>query len=173
MANEKMLSTLNFSSNAHFFLVSFLALCFSGSLYAKENHPSNNAETAGEDARCEDFLDSLNKKPKYLEFMGCQKITKGEVPALESKYRLKGSVAKAAEVYFIKIAGMPKLRRFCCLWESIPQNHKNKNPYGIYKFKKSEYLISMSSEETLINKRSHWNRIPYFYVSVILYLDLP
>lgn len=154
-------------------MVFLLALYFSGNLYATENYPSTDVGTAGEDARCEDFLDSLNKKPKYLEFMGCQKITKGGAPALESKYRLKGSVAEAAEVYFIKTAGMPKLRRFCCLWESIPQNHKNKNPYGVYKLKKDYYLVSMSSEETVINKRSHWSNIPYFYVSVILYLDLP
>ena len=170
---KKCFPCLFFHKICTIFLVSVLAFSFSGSLSATENHLSTDEETAGEDARCEDFLDFLNKKPKYLEFMGCQKITEGIVPALESKYRLKGSVAGVAEGYFIKTAGMPKLRRFCCLWESIPLNHKDQNPYGVYKLKKDYYLIRMSSEETVINKRSHWNKISFFYVSVILYLDLP
>lgn len=135
----------------NFLMVSLLVFSFSSGLYAEEDRSSTDVVTVDNDTGCTDFLDVLNKKPKYLEFMGCQKITTGGVPALESTYRVKGSIAGAVEAYFIKTAGMPKLRRLCCLWESIPLNHRNQTPYGIYKLKKDYYSISMSSEETVIN----------------------
>ena len=153
-------------------LVGLTHIILSGNVAAGGDQQSTNAEVNNE-AKCTDFLALLGKKPNHLEFIECKKITKAGTSALESKYRVKGIYAKTVESYFVKTAHMPSLRRTCCGWDSIPEDLRNKQLSGIYRHDKNVYQISMDSGETLVSRRTLWNKITYFNVSVVRYLDLP
>lgn len=164
----------NLSSQTRILLCLFLmlALCNTNLNAAETQAPANTA-VAGTTITCADFLDKLNKKPKNLAFVGCKKINSHGSAALESSYRVKGADAKEVEAFLVKTAHMPKLRRVCCGWESSHQNLKTQEPNGVYKSGDDVYLVEMSSGETLVSHRSHWGGIPYFYVKVTLYLEMP
>lgn len=143
------------------------------SIFAVEDESFTNTIVENKEPACQDFLENINKKPKNLDFIECKKTVLHGDPALESKYRVKGSNALEVEAYFVKTAHMPVLRNICCGWESLPENPATKHPYGIYKSDENTYIVSMDSGETLITQRSNWYKIPYFNVTVILYLDSP
>jgi hypothetical protein len=68
---------------------------------------------------------------------------------------------------------MPKLRRTCCVWESISANNiKRKINHGLLRADKKMYEVSMGSE-TSISQRTQWSRIPSFDVTVTWYRDAP
>lgn len=147
-----------------------LALC--SSPQAEEIQAQTNTAVASSKITCADFLEKLNKKPKNLEYIGCEKTSHTQLSALESRYRVRGVNAKEVEAFFVKTAHMPKLVRNCCLWESVSRDPKQPQD-GVYRtggdFLDS-YWIEMSSGETLVRD---WKDIPYFYVTVRIYLELP
>ena len=153
-------------------LVGLTLSILSGNVAAGGTQQSTYVEVNNE-AKCTDFLALLRKKPNHLEFIECKKITKAGASALESKYRVKGVYAKTVEAYFVKTARMPSLRRTCCGWDALPEDTKNKQLSGIYSHDKNVYEVSMDSGETLVSRRTLWNKITYFNVSVVRYLDLP
>ena len=124
--------------------------------------------------KCSDFLRDIKKMPEHLHFLACKETSIHGAAALESMYRVTGPHSAEVESYFIKTAKMPKLRYTCCGWESLPGKTQRQHPTGIYKLNDITYEIGMSSGETNGGRRrSQWKKIPYFYVSVVQYLESP
>jgi hypothetical protein len=154
----------------------FITGFFSVLAYASEPAKSNpkNITPPGATPQCGDFLSAINQKPKYLDFVGCEKTERHGLAALESQYQVKGINAKSVEGFFVKTAQMPKLRYLCCGWESTPENPKTDRRTGTYKSGSNLYEISMSSGETTTGKRrASWPKIPAFHVEAVLYLESP
>ena len=122
---------------------------------------------------CSDFLSDLNRKPRAVEFVACQKTVKSGVAALEARYRLAGANAAAVEAYFVTTARMPRLRFICCGWETVPRNPKSQPLAGIYHHKGDRIEISMGSGEVTLNRRDQWREISSFYVVATRYLETP
>ncbi len=116
----------------------------------------------------DDILALFIKIPDQLQFMGSN-VGSGQI-ILEAKYRVSGTNAHLVENLLHNNYEMIKLKFACCGWEShsngeIEITDKFNNKYG--KFYDYNYIsISMYSQETLINDRSQWKEIPYFYVVV-------
>ncbi|MCP2726995.1 hypothetical protein [Limnofasciculus baicalensis] len=64
---------------------------------------------------------------------------------------------------------MSELRFLCCGWEAVRRIENANSPsYGSFKDSRGyKYKVSMFSQETLINARQDWHKIPFFYVDVI------
>jgi hypothetical protein len=114
---------------------------------------------------CGDFLASMQKKPSGLEFQSCRQRTDLQGHPDRADYRVAGSHAAAVETFLSKELGVKKLQRTCCVWESV------RNPYRDKRGRRFE--ITMATEETTIDKKNQWAKIPYFYVTVSLYKELP
>lgn len=142
-------------------------------LHIENNKSIVAVEVISTESACADYLSLLKNKPVHLEFIECKKINSKGLAAFESQYRLEAVHASEIERYFVKTAHMPRLHYLCCGWESFPDKVKSKASYGLYKSGNQQYQISMGSAETLINRRANWMAIPYFYVTLILYLELP
>lgn len=122
-------------------------------------------------ATCGDFLGAINKKPEHLEFVKCEPGFSAQVRTLEATYRVQGQHADSVEKYFIRHAGMRKLKFYCCGWEpTIPV--KMQGSAHIKVDKETVYDISMGAE-TPMSRRSGWSKIPWFYVNVTLDLEEP
>jgi hypothetical protein len=135
---------------------------------------ANTQAVSEQSPKCSDFLMEIKKKPSHLEFVTCKEVTSHGLAALLSEYRVAGTHAASVESHFVRTAKMPKLRYTCCGWESLPADPKTQRPNGQYQASTVSYEISMSSGETKGGSaRSHWKEIPYFYVSVMRYLESP
>jgi hypothetical protein len=80
-------------------------------------------------------------------------------------YRVPGARAADVERYLAKELTLKTLRRTCCLWESVENSFRDTAG--------RLFLITMSSEETAIDTREDWGKIPYFYVTVNRYREDP
>lgn len=107
------------------------------------------------ESSCDDVLGTLHKKPKHLEFQGCEQHTDRQ-DVFEARYRVAGTHAAAVESFLAREFKVKKLRLHCCLWESGETFYRHKQGRA--------FTISMSSEETIITRRKQWAKIPYFYV---------
>jgi hypothetical protein len=113
--------------------------------------------------KCGDILDQLAEKPDHLEFVDCNPDNHTQI-IFEARYRVSGKYAAQTEDFFNKKYGMNKLSYICCGWE--PKDGK------LGDFKKPEtvslhtiyFNISMYSDETDIQERTEWHKIPYFNV---------
>jgi hypothetical protein len=124
-------------------------------------------------AECIDFLAQLNKKPAHLIFENCTTETSQGADVYVANYKVAGKHASVVESYFVKTAGMPKMRRNCCIWESFSaSNAKHKTNRGVLRANKKTYEVSMGSD-TAVSRRSQWSRVPSFDVTVTLYRDEP
>jgi hypothetical protein len=122
--------------------------------------------------RCENFLKLLSKQPKNLSFLECKNGHSAQIKVLRATYRVTGIHAASVENYFAKQTRMQRLKFVCCIWETVPD--KAGNRYGYLKSQfEFDYEIDMGSGETLYNKRTDWNKIPWFYVTVELPLESP
>jgi len=162
-----------------FALARFIFICalvyaqFFGNVLASEGVASTEA-TSVQPPKCADFLVDIKKKPAHLEFVACKDVNLHGLAALVSEYRVVGAHAASVEAYFVKTAGMPKLRRACCGWESLPVNAKVQRLTGLYKVQETAYEVSMASGETTIGgTRAQWKKVPYFFVNVVQYLESP
>lgn len=161
-----------------FAVCTMFALCTHASQAATKTPNAAPSLTKTIEPQCSDFLAELKKKPQTLEFLECQRVKRHGLSALESKYRVDGIHASKIENYFVKTARMPKLRFNCCGWESFPDNIDNagaltKPTHGLLKSKQNQYEVTMTSGESLVGQRTRWREIPYFYVTVTRYLELP
>lgn len=116
----------------------------------------------------DDILSLLIETPDQLEFVACRKVS--EQIVLEAKYRVSGPNASLIEDLLHKRYGMSLLKYACCGWESYADGQIeitdkfNDKFEALYEY--NDISISMNSEETLIQERSQWNEVPYFYVYV-------
>lgn len=115
--------------------------------------------------QCGDFLAEFSKKPKHIIFLDCQETNDAQIKVLKASYKVSGKDAAETEAYLQRYFQMPKLSFVCCGWETGRDQGKYKNDQGF------DYQIYMFSEETLINDRNDWGKIPFFYISVILPLE--
>ncbi|MBW4618512.1 MAG: DUF4952 domain-containing protein [Cyanosarcina radialis HA8281-LM2] len=124
---------------------------------------------------CEDFLGKWDKKPKELQFSSCKKMKNPQTESLVASYSVKGKDAAQVESFLRQNFKMEPLKFLCCGWEPTTAVDKPNLPrYGGYRDRDGyKYEISMYSEETLVNNRQHWNRIPKFNVRVTRYLQEP
>ena len=116
----------------------------------------------------DDLLIYLIKKPEQLKFVN-SKIGSRQV-VLEANYRVSGADAHLIEDILRKEYGMSELKFVCCGWESYPGGKqeitdKFNDKYG-KQYDYNHIPVSMYSQETLIQDRKEWHKIPYFYVVV-------
>lgn len=147
----------------------FICLClvFASQLSCGTTELTRELSYAKTEVQCGDFLDELKKKPNNLIFLGCEKTNDAQLHVFKASYKVLGKDAVEIERYLQKYFQMPKLRFVCCGWEMSPDRGTYKNSKGF------DYQIMMRSEETLINNRSDWGKIPFFYIEVILPLEEP
>ena len=117
------------------------------------------------DGSCEDLLASLGKKPDALEFVGCKERSDLQGAPLQASYRVAGAQAADVEGSLAKELGLKTLKRTCCLWESTENSSRDKDGRSV--------VITMATEETTVDRREDWGKIPYFYVTVNLYREDP
>jgi Domian of unknown function (DUF4952) len=117
------------------------------------------------DSSCDDFLSMMEKKPKDLEFIGCKQRTDLQGEPFEATYRVAGTRAAQVETYLVREFKVKRLRRTCCVWESVQNSYRDKQG--------RLFIISMSTDETTIGARTRWARIPYFHVTVARYREDP
>ena len=98
------------------------------------------------DSSCQDFLATLHKKPKDLEFQSCKQRSDLQDAPFEASYRVAGSHAAEVESFLAKELKIKKLRRNCCLWESTDNSYRDEEGRG--------FRISMSTDETRISNRN-------------------
>lgn len=144
----------------------FICLClvFLSGLSCRKTELTRELSYTKTEKPCGDFLAELKKKPNNLIFLGCED-SGSYLKALTAKYKVLGKDAAEIESYFQKHFQMPKLHFACCGWELSPDKGTYKNSKGL------EYKIEMFSEETLIKDRNDWEKIPFFYIDVTLYLE--
>jgi hypothetical protein len=114
---------------------------------------------------CGDLLAALGKKPDALEFVGCKERSDLQGSPLQASYRVEGEKAADVESYLAKELALKALRRTCCLWESTENSFRDKAGRS--------HVMTMGTEETTIDRREDWGRIPYFHVTVNLYREDP
>ncbi|SDZ51455.1 DUF4952 domain-containing protein [Pseudomonas sp. NFIX28] len=116
--------------------------------------------------RCEDVLAKLSDKPGFVEFLECTQDNEIQGKPFVARYRVKGSDALEAEQFMSQSFGMPKLQHICCGWDSTPHFYRDKRT-------RLGYRLGMGSEETLIDERSSWPRIKFFYITASLFTEDP
>jgi hypothetical protein len=109
---------------------------------------------------CTDFLGQLKKKPAHLVFVSCVSEPARQGKPLRALYRVRGLHAGRVEAALIKSAGLNRLQRSCCQWDSAPVSFKSGSG--------KDYIVSMTSEDTKISTRAQWRKIPHFQVVVDL-----
>jgi len=114
---------------------------------------------------CGDFLAALHQKQKDLVFQGCKQRTDLQGGPWEASYRVAGSRAAEVESHLAREFNIKRLQRTCCLWESAQNSYRDKQG--------RLFVISMSTEETTIDSRNQWAKIPYFYVKMDRYREDP
>ena len=135
-----------------------------------------------EPTACGDFLAEVGAKPEHLEFLECRPDNEAQLRTLKARYRVAGIHAAEVEEYFVRTAGMARLKRNCCGWENWPEKPDDahdgslphKRPLGPDGPTEPNLSIGMGSGETLEGRtRELWGEIPWFYVNVVMYLESP
>jgi hypothetical protein len=114
---------------------------------------------------CEDVLAAMHQKPKGLKFVTCKPRPDLQGQPMEATYRVPGTRAAEVEAYLVRELNVKKLHRTCCVWESMENSYRDKGHHLL--------IITMATEETLVDKREEWGKIPYFQVTVSRFLDDP
>jgi hypothetical protein len=137
---------------------------------------------AAEPPACGDFLAEIQAKPEHLEFLECRPDQEAQLRVLKARYRVEGIHAAEVEEYFVRTAGMARLKRNCCGWENWPEKPgaahdgtlAHKRPLGPEGPTEPGLSIGMSSGEALEGPtRERWGEIPWFYVDAVMYLESP
>jgi Domian of unknown function (DUF4952) len=117
------------------------------------------------DGSCEDVLAALGKKPDTLEFVGCKERPDLQGAPSQARYRVAGVKAADVEAALAKTVALKALHRTCCIWESTENSSRDTAGRPL--------VIEMATEETTIDTREEWGKIPYFYVTVNRYREDP
>lgn len=111
------------------------------------------------DTPCQDFLQTLGKKPDYVEYLGCEQDDDSYIQPMEARYRVSGDAAAKMEAYLGQAFGMPPLEYVCCGWGNRGPFFWHDGPGGV------NYEVSMGVE-TLRIPREQWGEIPSFNVRI-------
>lgn len=131
---------------------------------------------------CGDFLAEIGVKPEHLKFLECRPDNEAQLRTLNARYRVAGTHAAEVEEYFVRTAGMARLKRNCCGWENWPEKPgdahdgslAHKRPLDPDGPTEPDLSIGMGSGETLEGRtREQWGEIPWFYVDVVMYMESP
>jgi hypothetical protein len=123
--------------------------------------PGSNAPT------CTDFLANAGVRPKGLTYLSCEPARNAQIPVLRAQYEVSGIHAGVIEAQLNERFGMSSLKFLCCGWE--PKDGgvgQRRDERGF------AYLVSMTSEETILRQRTDWPRLKFF-VRVDLMLEEP
>ncbi len=122
---------------------------------------------------CEDFFAKLEDKLKELEFSGCKQYNQSYLEVLEARYKVTGKDAATVERFLQEKFQMSELQFLCCGWEPVIRIQNDNFPgYGNFRDSRGyNYRVTMFSQETLIDERQDWYKIPFFYVDITLYLE--
>jgi hypothetical protein len=83
---------------------------------------------------------------------GCQQNRERQDQPFEARYEVDGKHAQRAEAYLRRAYGLPRLQRYCCMWDST--RHSARPPHGL------PYAMFMATE-TPVRTRA-WPRIERF-----------
>jgi hypothetical protein len=122
---------------------------------------------------CTDFLAEIGRSHPRLEYVKCESSNDAQLRVLRSTYRVAGVNAAEIEKHLIKTSRMGSLGFACCGWEVVPKGKQPSPRYGEYRKGSDRFRVSMTSNETVVNKRSRWSEIPFFEVDVTFYVDEP
>jgi hypothetical protein len=125
----------------------------------------------GSSAACGDFMRMAGVQAPELAFVACKSLEIHGLPAFRAEYRVAGAQAGEVEALLTKRAQMPPLRYLCCGWESQPADPAHQSPAGSLTIGGNRFEVSMTSGETMVNRRGDWAKIPVFEVYVVRYLD--
>lgn len=117
------------------------------------------AGLARPDTPCQDFLQTLGKKPDYVQYLGCEQDDDSYIQPMDARYRVSGADAVAMEAYLGQAFGMPSLTFVCCGWSSGKPFFWKDGPDGV------SYEIGMGVE-TPSYPRDQWHKIPSFSITV-------
>ncbi|MDX3988639.1 MAG: DUF4952 domain-containing protein [Achromobacter sp.] len=131
----------------------------SGDTLARWEADDRAAGIAPPDTPCQDFLQTLGRKPDYLEYLGCEQDDDSYIQPMRANYRVSGSSAVKLEAYLMQAFGMPALEYVCCGWASPAPFAWRAGPGGV------AYDIGMGVETPRL-PRAQWDQIPSFNVSV-------
>lgn len=131
----------------------------SGATLARWEADDRAAGIAPPDTPCQDFLQTLGRKPDYLEYLGCEQDDDSYIQPMRANYRVSGSSAVKLEAYLMHEFGMPALEYVCCGWASPASFAWRAGPGGV------AYDIGMGVETPRL-PRAQWDQIPSFNVSV-------
>ncbi len=131
----------------------------SGATLARWEADDRAAGIAPPDTPCQDFLQTLGRKPDYLEYLGCEQDDDSYIQPMRANYRVSGSSAVKLEAYLMQAFGMPALEYVCCGWASPAPFAWRAGPGGV------AYDIGMGVETPRL-PRAQWDQIPSFNVSV-------
>jgi hypothetical protein len=117
------------------------------------------------DGSCGDLLAAIDKKPANLEYVECKARADLQGAPQQASYRVTGAHAAEVESYLAKELSVTALHRTCCVWESTENSFRSKEG--------RLFVIAMATEETKIDRREEWSKIPSFTVTVNLYREDP
>lgn len=115
---------------------------------------------------CGDLLAKLKQKPAYLVYQDCKQEMDLQDQPFVARYRIDGRHARQAEQYMLRDYGMPRLKRYCCMWDSSPHFWRDRRT-GI------GYVMVMASGETQVRTREAWPKIDDFELKVSAYAHDP
>ena len=120
----------------------------------------------GAELACGDFLSRLGQKPAYIVYLGCQQNRERQDQPFEARYEVAGKHARQAEAYLRQTYGLPRLQRYCCVWDSTPRSWRDRRTgYS--------YIFGMATGETPVRTRDAWPQIERFVVQVDGYAQDP
>ncbi|PHV16449.1 DUF4952 domain-containing protein [Janthinobacterium sp. BJB1] len=115
---------------------------------------------------CGDFLSRQGQKPAYIVYQGCRQNRERQDQPFEARYQVDGKHARQAEAYLRRTYGLPRLQRYCCVWDSTPHSWRDRRTgYG--------YVLGMATGETPVRTRDAWPQIGRFFVQVDGYAQDP
>lgn len=107
---------------------------------------------------CADFLAQIHKKPAHVRFIKCTYEPERQGKPLRAIYNVSGTYAARTEAWLIKAVGLNQLKRSCCQWDSPTAHFRSAQG--------REYAITMVSDETGVDARARWHKIPRFEIIV-------
>lgn len=107
---------------------------------------------------CRNLLAAENRMPPHLHFVRCQLRPDKQGKPIEALYHVRGDHAVQVEARLIRVAGLNRLKRSCCRWDSAPGGFRGADG--------GSYSITMMSQDTSVQSRRHWRQIEQFEVAV-------
>ena len=151
--------------------ISSMVLAIAGAVLTSSIDSSQAAELT-----CPELLAEFDRFPKSLELIECKPAKSSQLRTLEIQYKVKGDRATAVKKFLQREYDLSSLRFVCCGWSGVTGTADDRSASDrlIYKDANSYYYkIQMMSAETVVVDRHKWSEIPWFYVTVIAYLEEP